>query len=236
MREVDDRLAQQLRVVGHRYVPEPLEVAQLAVRDQALEAASLAREQDHVARAPEDEHRAGDVREAGHLQLHGGVERAVESGRVREQLELLDHLVRVGAPRAGDRWARAQGPGDRVAQQRLGRRRIPCHPAHAEQDAARPVALARVEKTRRGDRHARARAAAACQHERDPAAERVAGDVGGLEAGLVHRVLDRVGQPLGIAASLSGSGDEWPKPGRSGARTSKRSSSSGNIGRQPRQV
>ena len=57
-----------------------------------------------------------------------------------------------------------------------------------------------------------------------------------LEAGGVHLALDRVGERLGVDAMPAGSGGEWPKPGRSGASTSKLRSSRGSIGFQPRQV
>ncbi len=46
----------------------------------------------------------------------------------------------------------------------------------------------------RGQRHDRQSPAAGRELQRDVAAERVADDMGGLEAGLVHRPLDRVGQ------------------------------------------
>jgi hypothetical protein len=62
----------------------------------------------------------------------------------------------------------------------------------AEQVLVRVVA-ARPAAGRR-ERHDRLRPAARRELERDEAAERVAGEVRRLEAGLVHRALDRVGE------------------------------------------
>src|ERR671917_2182455 len=61
-------------------------------------------------------------------------------------------------------------------------------------------------KAGRGDRGYRASTAAAGELERDPAAERVAREVGAVEAGAPHLVLDGVGERFGSGGDGRG---EW---------------------------
>ena len=133
-----DRLGEPLGVVRHRRVPEALEVAQLRAGDQALEAAPLARQQDHVLRPPEQQHRAVELAQAERLAALNGVEGRQHAWRVRVQLRLLDHVAGVGPPGLAERRPGEQRAADRVAQERLRRRRAARRPPHAQQHARGP--------------------------------------------------------------------------------------------------
>ena len=64
--------------------------------------------------------------------------------------------------------------------------------------------VARRPPAGRGERHDRRRPAARGELQRDVAAERVADDVRGLEARVVHRTLDRVGDRGGGDRTIDG--------------------------------
>ena len=68
---------------AHRDVPGAADVAQLGARDEPLEAAPLARQQDHVELSPEQQHRRVQRRQAARLGVEGVLERGVEARAAR---------------------------------------------------------------------------------------------------------------------------------------------------------
>ncbi len=124
--------------------PAAGDVAELRAGNQALEAAALAREQDHVERAPQDQHGHVERREAARLGVERVRERGVEARSAREQLGLLDQLVGVLLPPAREAGAREHRARDRVAEQRLRRGRVARHPPHAAEHPGAPALLAAV--------------------------------------------------------------------------------------------
>ena len=74
------------------------------------------------------------------------------------------------------------------------------------------------------------------QLERDPASERVAGEVGVVEARAPHLVLDRVGERLGRRVDARRERLRAPESGQVDRKHVESPSSSGSIGLQPLQV
>ena len=96
-RELGDRL-RQLGHVRHRHVPGAAEVAQLGAGDQALEAAALARQQDHVEFPQRISTGTSSVVRPRGWASRGCGSVAWKTRATAEQLHGLDEEVRVVAP------------------------------------------------------------------------------------------------------------------------------------------
>ena len=149
--ELGDRLGQLLRRVRHRRVPDAADVAELRAGDQPLEAAALAGQQDHVERAPQDQHGHVERRQPAWLGVMTCGSVASKPGLLANSSRLLGQELRVLPPRAHVRGPGGEDAADRALAEERRRRGVSRHPAHAAEDGRRP----RPPPGRAGARRAR---------------------------------------------------------------------------------
>ena len=154
--------------------------------------------QQPVLGPPHDADRALDaLRVEQPVEVARGVQQRHRRRAGRDAEQLVDEQLRRDVLVVGHEQLGRAAAALRRGEQRVGVRRHDAggeheRPLHADQPRVRVVA-GRPAAGRR-ERDDRARPAALGELQRDEAAERVAGQVRGLEAGRVHGPLDRVGQ------------------------------------------
>ena len=236
-RELRDRLGELVGHVRHRHVPGAAAGSAARRRGSAARSGAPGAGAGSVELAPEDQHRRVERREAARLGVEGVRKGGAKPGQFANSS--VSSIRRPGLP---PRRARTRGPArsvarDGVTHQRLRAGAFCASQRMAAQDTGAPLLLARVLEPGGRDRRDGVGPPAPRQLERDPAAERVAARCGRCRSRRAAISSSTASASAsGVESTPAGTAAECPKPGMSTASTSKRSSSCGSIGLQPRQV